>query len=129
MNDISTKLENTKYYIRAKTQAIPKVGIILGSGLGKLAENIKEEAAFNYASLPNFFPSTVEGHKGELILGKWENCEIAVLNGRTHYYEGYSFEEITYPVYLLKLLGIEQLIITSAVGSMKKKFRDRKSVV
>ncbi|MCX5781920.1 MAG: purine-nucleoside phosphorylase [Elusimicrobia bacterium] len=123
MENLQTKLENTRYFIKQKTNISPKIGIILGSGLSNTAKKIDVDAEFSYSSLPNFLPSKVEGHIGQLLLGRYKQNEIAVLNGRNHYYEGYSFDEICYPVRLLKMLGVEYLLITSAVGSMKKNIK------
>ena len=100
----------------------PKVAIILGSGLGVLSEEIKEKVVINYRDIPNFPVSTVEGHAGELIIGKLSGKEIIAMNGRFHYYEGYDLKETTFPERVFKLLGIETLIITNASGGINKEY-------
>jgi len=114
--NIILKLKETADYIRNRTNVVPEVGIILGSGLGGLAESSLEDVVFNYNELPNFASSTVVGHAGRLIIGRLSEKPVAVMQGRLHYYEGYGMEEITYPVRLLIMLGVKYLIITSACG-------------
>ena len=123
MGTIASPLESTNKFIRQKSQMRPKVGIILGSGLDSIARDIDVETAAPYSSLPHVVSSHVEGHAGEFLLGRVSGCEVAVLNGRSHFYEGYSFEEITYPVRVLWSLGVRFLFITAAVGSLKKQLK------
>ncbi len=121
--NIILKLKETENYVRGRTAILPEVGIILGSGLGGLAESSVEDAVFNYNELPNFVSSTVAGHAGRLILGSLSNRPVAVMQGRFHYYEGYGMDEVIYPVRFLKTLGVKYLIITSACGALNPGFK------
>jgi len=100
----------------------PKIGLILGSGLGVLAEEIKSGLNIPYSSIPGFPISTVAGHKGELIIGSLEAKEVVMMNGRFHYYEGYTMQEITLPVRVLQGIGVEKLIITNAAGGVNENY-------
>ncbi|MBN1822871.1 MAG: purine-nucleoside phosphorylase [Endomicrobiales bacterium] len=117
------KLKETESYIRNKTDLVPSVGLILGSGLGDVFESSREDVVFNYNELPHFSGSTVEGHSGKLILGKLDEVSVAVMQGRLHYYEGYSLEEVVYPIRLMKHLGINFLLITAAAGALNVKYQ------
>ena len=123
VKNLVMKLRETEGYIRRRTDIVPRIGLILGSGLGNLAESSSEDVIFDYSALPYFFPSTVPGHAGRLIFGNLCEQPIMVMQGRFHFYEGYSMEQITYPIRLMKLLGVEYLIITSAVGGMRPEYR------
>jgi len=103
-------------YIRERTDFQPTVGIILGTGLGNLTDDIETVAEFNYADIPNFPVSTVQSHKGKLIFGVLAGKPIVAMAGRFHYYEGYSMEQVTFPVRVLKFLGIQHLFISNAAG-------------
>lgn len=96
----------------------PKVAIILGSGLGVLAEEIENAVKIPYSEIPHFPVSTVSGHAGELIIGTINNVDIIAMNGRVHYYEGHSLEEVIFPIRIFALLGIETLILTNAAGGI-----------
>ena len=96
----------------------PKIAIVLGSGLGVLSEEITEKVILKYKDIPHFPISTVDGHAGELIIGKLGDKEIIAMNGRFHYYEGYDLKETTFPIRVFKLLGIETLILTNAAGGI-----------
>lgn len=96
----------------------PKVAIILGSGLGVLAEDIDNAVRIPYGEIPNFPISTVSGHAGELIIGSISNVDIIAMNGRVHYYEGHSMEEVIFPIRIFALLGIKTLILTNAAGGI-----------
>ena len=110
-------------YIKGKIEGKkPKIAIILGSGLGLLSDEIEEKVIINYKDIPNFPVSTVEGHAGELIIGKLGGKEIIAMNGRFHYYEGYDLKETTFPERVFKLLGIEVLIITNAAGGINTSY-------
>lgn len=100
----------------------PKIAIILGSGLGVISEDIQDKIIINYKEIPNFPVSTVDGHAGELIIGKIGDKEIIAMNGRFHYYEGYDLKETTFPERVFKLLGIEILIITNAAGGVNTNY-------
>ena len=123
------KLKETENYIRRRTNIVPEVGIILGSGLGGLAESSIEDIVFNYNELPNFAASTVAGHAGRLIIGRLSEKPVAVMQGRLHYYEGYPMEQVIFPVRLLKFLGAKNLIITSACGALNPRLKLRDIVL
>lgn len=115
--------EKSADYIREKIAGRnPKVAIILGSGLGVLSEEIEEKTVIKYEDIPNFPVSTVEGHAGELIIGRLGDKEIIAMNGRFHYYEGYDLKETTFPIRVFKLLGIETLILTNAAGGINTSY-------
>ena len=116
------KFLETVEFIKTKVNNIPKIAIILGSGLGSLSADVEEKVVIEYKDIPNFPVSTVLGHKGELIFGKLENIPVILMNGRFHYYEGYSVQETTFPIRIFKLLGIETLILTNAAGGINKEF-------
>lgn len=121
--DYMNKYKQTEKYIREHVKEIPKIAIILGSGLGSLADDIKEKITMPYKDIPNFPVSTVAGHKGELIFGKLNDIPIVAMNGRFHYYEGYNLTETTYPIRIFSLLGIETLILTNAAGGINETFK------
>ena len=106
-------------YIKSKMGTHqPKLGIILGSGLGVLAEDIKNAVTIPYSEIPNFPVSTVSGHAGELIIGTINNVEIIAMNGRVHYYEGHSIDRVIFPIRIFALLGIKTLVLTNAAGGI-----------
>lgn len=109
-------------YINSETALKPRVGMILGSGLGALVGNIENKEVIPYEKIPNFPKSTVEGHEGCLILGTLQGVEVLAMQGRFHFFEGYSMREVAYPVYVMKQLGIETLIITNACGGINPSF-------
>ncbi len=119
---IREKIEETVKVIKEKTQFEPKIGIILGTGLGKLAQSIKEEISIPYKELPNFPVSTVESHEGRLIFGTLSGKPVVAMQGRFHWYEGYSMQEVTFPVRVLKALGCEILIVSNACGGVNPMF-------
>ena len=100
----------------------PKIAIILGSGLGVISDDIENKITIKYSEIPNYPVSTVEGHAGELIVGKIGKNDIIAMNGRFHYYEGYDLKEATFPVRVFKLLGIEKLVITNAAGGVNTNY-------
>jgi len=110
-------------FLRKKGITEPQVGIILGSGLGKLVNEIKIEKSINYEDIPNFPISTVEFHKGKLIYGELKGKKVIAMQGRFHYYEGYSLNEITFPVRVMKFLGIKSILISNAGGAMNLNFK------
>ena len=116
------KFEETVNFIKEKVTNIPKIAIVLGSGLGSLSDEIENKICISYKDIPNFPISTVKGHKGELIFGTLENVPVVLMNGRFHYYEGYSLQEVTYPIRIFKLLGIETVILTNAAGGINLNF-------
>ncbi len=105
-------------YIKKRLNDSPEIGLILGSGLGVLAEDINNKQIIKYSDIPNFPVSTVEGHAGQLVIGNLKGKKVVTMQGRFHYYEGYSMEEIVLPVRVMKLLGIDKLIITNAAGGI-----------
>jgi purine-nucleoside phosphorylase len=104
--------------LRGRLPALPRVGIILGSGLGPLADEVEQATVVPYAEIPHFAVSTVSGHAGQFVGGTLEGVPVAVLRGRVHFYEGYSLQQITFPVRTLRRLGAEILIITNAAGGL-----------
>ncbi len=109
---------NAVNYIQTRYKGTPKFGIILGTGLGKLVDDIDIEHTIDYKDIPHFPISTVESHSGKLIFGKISEKPVVVMQGRFHYYEGYSAKQITFPVRVMKLLGIEKLFISNACGGV-----------
>ncbi len=123
MNDYMKKMQETVEFIKTKVQTIPKIAIILGSGLGSLSDDIDNKTIIPYKEIPNFPISTVQGHKGELIFGTICDIPVIAMNGRFHYYEGYTLQETTYPIRIFKLLGVETLILTNAAGGINETFK------
>ncbi|MEZ4826085.1 MAG: purine-nucleoside phosphorylase [Bacteroidia bacterium] len=111
-------------YIKKQYRETPEVGIILGTGLGGLVSEITVEKSIPYNFIPHFPISTVESHFGKLIFGKIGEKRVVAMQGRFHYYEGYSMQEITFPVRILKLLGVQTLFISNAAGGMNKDYRN-----
>ncbi len=116
------KITETANYLRGLMKTQPKVGIILGTGLGNLATQITERQEFPYQTIPNFPVSTVEGHSGKLILGKLGGVDVLAMQGRFHYYEGYNMQQVTFPVRVMKMLGIDTLFVSNAAGGMNPNF-------
>ncbi|HNS01684.1 MAG TPA: purine-nucleoside phosphorylase [Anaerolineae bacterium] len=108
--------------IRQATALQPKVAIVLGSGLSGLADAVEQAVSLDYRDIPHFPISTIPGHQGRLVLGTLEGQPVAVMQGRTHYYEGYSIHQVTLPIRVLRLLGVETLILTNAAGGLNKNF-------
>ncbi|MBO5721033.1 MAG: purine-nucleoside phosphorylase [Bacteroidales bacterium] len=109
-------------FIKSRFVDIPKTAVILGTGLGKLANDIKEQNIINYSDIPNFPISTVEGHSGKLILGKLGNHPILAMQGRFHFYEGYDMKKVTFPIRVMHELGIKRLFVSNAAGGMNPNF-------
>lgn len=116
------KIVEPTEYIKGITDIKPEIALILGSGLGAMAENIKNPVKIKYSDIPNFPVSTVVGHAGELIIGELEGKNVVAMQGRFHYYEGYSQSLTTMPVRVMKMLGAETLIVTNAAGGANKDF-------
>jgi purine-nucleoside phosphorylase len=116
------KIMESTEYIKSKVNRNPKIAVILGSGLGDLANAVKDAENIDYKDIPNFPISTVKGHEGKLVFGKINNTEVLLMQGRFHYYEGYTMKEVTYPMYVMKKLGIEKIIVTNACGGINKSF-------
>jgi purine-nucleoside phosphorylase len=109
-------------YISAKIKNKPGIGLILGSGLGVLAEEIQNPITIPYGEIPEFPVSTVEGHAGQLVIGELEGKTVIAMQGRFHFYEGYSMDKVTFPVRVMKYLGVEKLIVTNAAGGVNESF-------
>jgi purine-nucleoside phosphorylase len=118
VQSLQEQLEQTAEYIKQGSTIRPRVGIVLGSGLGAFADMIDVESTFNYADIPNFSIPTVTGHEGQLTIGSIGKTPIAALRGRIHFYEGHSMLSVVFPVRTLALLGIETLILTNAAGGL-----------
>src|SRR5882724_2272303 len=108
--------------IRSRAGVDCPVAIILGSGLGGFAEDLTDAVAIPYQEIPGFARSTVEGHAGRLVIGKIGEVTIAAMQGRFHFYEGYSLEDVTFPIRVLKLLGVRIVVLTNAAGTLKIDF-------
>ncbi len=123
MTDLLEKIEETRQYIFSETKFKPQYGIILGTGLGNLVGEIKKEYELSYEDIPHFPVSTVESHSGKLIFGELGGKKIVAMQGRFHYYEGYSLKEATFPVRVMKALGVEALFISNAAGGLNEKMK------
>lgn len=117
------KIKETAKFISSQVTVLPKTAIILGTGLGALVDHIENKKYIPYTDIPNFPVSTVEGHSGNLIFGKLGNKDVMAMQGRFHYYEGYSMKEVTFPIRVMKELGIETLFVSNAAGGMNKEFK------
>lgn len=117
------KINQTASYIRDKTDFTPEFGIVLGSGLGGLVNEIEILHALPYTSIPNFPVSTVKGHGGKLILGMLGGKKVIALQGRFHFYEGYTMQEVTFPIRVFQALGIKKLLLSNAAGGMNPNFQ------
>lgn len=122
MSDIMKELQETVAFIRRQVSSEAAVAIILGSGLGNLANVIKTEAEIPYGDIPHFPVSTVQGHKGRLIFGELGGKKTWVMAGRFHFYEGYTAQQVAYPVRVLRLLGVQTLLLSNAAGSVNPHF-------
>lgn len=118
MGEVMDRVEQCLACVRAKTSFQPRVALILGSGLGDLAEQIEVEAVIDYAEIHGFPQSTVAGHKGRFVLGYMDKTPVVIMQGRVHYYEGYSMEDVVLPVRLMKAMGAETLFLTNAAGGL-----------
>ncbi len=117
-----TQFKESVDYILSKTSIKPSVGIVLGTGLGGLVKEIEVIDEISYADIPNFPVSTVESHSGKLIFGNLGGKAVVAMQGRFHYYEGYDFKQVTYPIRVMKLLGIEKLFVSNASGGVNPDF-------
>lgn len=124
MNEYFTtpQIQQMAELVRSRINKLPRVGLILGSGLGSLAETIPNPIQVAYSSLPGFPVSTVEGHAGQFVFGDLEEQPVMIMQGRFHYYEGYSMAEVTLPVRVMQVLGIEVLVVTNAAGAVNPNF-------
>ncbi len=117
------KIQQTAEYILNRTAIRPETGVVLGTGLGNFSREIEVSDTIPYGEIPNFPVSTVKGHQGQLILGKVNGRQVAALQGRFHYYEGYPMKEVTFPIRVLKFLGIKNLILSNASGGTNPDFK------
>lgn len=116
------KIEEAVKSVKEQIDERPEIGLILGSGLGELANEIEEKITIRYDTIPHFPTSTVEGHKGQFVFGKIANQSVVAMQGRFHFYEGYSMQQVTFPVRVMKELGIKTLIVTNAAGGVNESF-------
>ncbi|MDE6117518.1 MAG: purine-nucleoside phosphorylase, partial [Duncaniella sp.] len=116
------KIKETADFLRTKVSEMPKIAIILGTGLGPIVDHMEEKIYIPYSEIPNFPISTVEGHSGNLIFGRLGNKNVIAMQGRFHYYEGYDMKQVTFPVRVFKALGVEILFVSNASGGMNKEF-------
>ncbi|HEV2884944.1 MAG TPA: purine-nucleoside phosphorylase [Pyrinomonadaceae bacterium] len=117
-SDLYSRAENAARTIRARTSAQPHIAIVLGSGLGGFADEFEDAVRIPYHEIPGFVTSTAQGHAGTLVVGNVEQTPVVAMQGRVHSYEGYSLEEVTFPIRTFKLLGIDTLILTNAAGGI-----------
>lgn len=118
------QIEEAANWIQERLQGKhPQIGLILGSGLGDLADQVTDALTIAYDQIPHFPVSTVEGHAGQFVIGSLEGKQVMVMQGRFHYYEGYSMKKVVFPVYVMKKLGVQSLVITNAAGGMNRSFQ------
>lgn len=122
MSELLKKIETSADYIKGKISKSPEIALILGSGLGVLAEEIEEKVIIEYKDIPGFPISTVQGHKGQLVFGKLSGKNVVAMQGRFHFYEGYKIQDVVFPVRVMKAIGVEKLIVTNAAGGVNTNF-------
>ncbi|MDC3415434.1 purine-nucleoside phosphorylase [Aquibacillus salsiterrae] len=118
----ASKIKTAASFVEQYVTNTPELGLILGSGLGVLAEQIENQVQIPYQEIPHFPVSTVEGHKGQLVIGELEGKAVMTMQGRFHFYEGYSMEHVTFPIRVMKQLGVSTLIVTNAAGGINESF-------
>jgi purine-nucleoside phosphorylase len=123
MPTLKQHIDEAVSFIRTKSRLTPEIGIILGTGLGGLVKEIKKETVIDYADIPHFPVSTVESHHGKLIFGTLSGKKVVVMQGRFHLYEGYSVQQVTFPVRVMKFLGVKKLLISNAAGALNPLFK------
>ena len=123
MTDLYNNAQSAADYIRVAEEAVPAIGIILGSGLGNFATEVQKPTCIRYAEIPHFPRSTVEGHSGHLVLGAIAGIPVAVMQGRVHAYEGYPLSEVTFPTRVLGLIGCKALVVTNAAGGINTSYK------
>ena len=116
-------IKETSHFLKNKIEKSPEIGIILGTGLGGLVDDINIKYAISYEDIPNFPISTVEGHQGQLIFGELGGKNIVAMQGRFHFYEGYNMNEVVFPVRVMKLLGVKKLVVSNASGGVNPSFK------
>jgi purine-nucleoside phosphorylase len=117
-----SRLDEAAQAVRARTPLRPKLGLVLGSGLGAFADSLDEATAMPFSEIPHFPTSTVAGHKGALVVGRCRGLEVAALKGRVHFYEGYRLDEVVFPIRVLARLGVRTLVLTNAAGAINTTF-------
>ncbi|MFC4078165.1 purine-nucleoside phosphorylase [Salinithrix halophila] len=123
MESVVEKTRLAVEVIRKQSKTRPRIGLVLGSGLGVLAEEIVNPDIIPYGEIPHFPVSTVEGHAGQLVIGELEGQPVVAMQGRFHYYEGYSMAEVTFPIRVMKELGVEALVVTNAAGGINTQLK------
>lgn len=123
MHQLRALITESIQYIRQKTLSSPRYGLVLGTGLGNLVQEINIDASIDYTEIPHFPVSTVESHRGRLIFGRLAGKEVVAMQGRFHYYEGYTMQQVTFPVRVMKFLGVETLLLSNASGGINPHFR------
>jgi purine-nucleoside phosphorylase len=118
LSDLHSRAENAARTIRARADVDAQIALVLGSGLGDFAEEFEDKVSLPYREIPGFATSTAQGHVGNLVIGKVEGIPVLAMQGRVHYYEGYTLEQVTFPIRTFKLLGIKTLILTNAAGGI-----------
>src|SRR5215510_12817993 len=121
---IYERAEHATRIIRARTTVEPRIAIVLGSGLGGFADDFEDAVVIPYEDIPGFVRSTAQGHAGRLVIGKIEGIPVLAMQGRLHYYEGYSLEEVTFPIRVFGLLGIKTVVLTNASGGINVEFNE-----
>ena len=116
------RIDTIVNYLKAKVSYTPDVLVILGSGLGSMAEHVENQTVVKYEDIPDFLVSTVEGHAGQFVFGDYKGKKVAMMQGRFHYYEGYTMKEVTLPVFVMRRLGVEHMIVTNACGGVNLDF-------
>jgi purine-nucleoside phosphorylase len=122
MNELRSQIHEAVSLLRSKTSLEPGIGIILGTGLGGLAKEIRQDVVVDYEHIPHFPVSTVESHHGKLIFGTLAGKTVVAMQGRFHYYEGYTMRQVTFPVRVMRSLGVQTLLISNAAGGMNRQF-------
>jgi len=123
MSELKQKIQETADFLKSKTKVVPRIGIILGTGLGGLVKEIEIIDTIPYETIPNFPVSTVESHAGKLIFGKLSGKYVMAMQGRFHFYEGYSMQQVTFPVRVMKALGVSTLVVSNACGGVNPAHR------
>ena len=121
-SELKKRIDEAASFIRAQSRVTPEVGIILGTGLGQLARHLDADATIPYSKIPNFPVSTVEYHAGELMLGELAGKPVVLMRGRVHFYEGYTMQQVAFPVRVMRALGAKVLVLSSAVGAMNQEY-------
>jgi len=122
VSQLLNKMKEAKDYISSKHSKKPAIGVVLGSGLGDFVNQLTDTTIIDYQDIPHFPKTTVDGHAGKLVIGKLGQHEVILMQGRYHYYEGYSMQEVTFPIRVFRLLGVKTLIVTNACGGLNPNF-------